>query len=198
MKEFIALITKDYEFILERSNRKTDESIDGGVKIEEAKGDTSTIGSNLDLSLASLPMDSLDSNLSSPREELLPSPSETPQFTEMMEQSFLASIKKIIESKQAEEAKAFVKLKESGKTSWMNTHFIFALDCSGSMKGTRWNSVMVGFSTCLERIRQMKHVCVSAFTFDAKPNPFCRERSPQQAIANSSQIPFTEIGRAHV
>jgi uncharacterized protein with von Willebrand factor type A (vWA) domain len=134
------------------------------------------------------------SSLASPREDNLPEPSDAPRFTALMEKSLLTSIKRIIESKQAEEVKEFRKLKESGKISWIKTHFIFALDCSGSMKGTRWDSVIVGLSECLDRIKRMKQVCISAFTFDIKPNPFCRERSPHQAIANSNQIPFTGKG----
>jgi len=134
------------------------------------------------------------SSLASPRDDNLPEPSNVPRFTALMEKSLLTSIKRIIESKQAEEVKEFRKLKESGKISWVKTHFIFALDCSGSMKGTRWDSVIVGLSECLDRIKRMKQVCVSAFTFDIKPNPFCRERNPHQAIANSSQIPFTGKG----
>eukprot|EP00826_Nyctotherus_ovalis_P010995 TRINITY_DN12870_c0_g3_i1.p1 TRINITY_DN12870_c0_g3~~TRINITY_DN12870_c0_g3_i1.p1 ORF type:complete len:176 (+),score=62.33 TRINITY_DN12870_c0_g3_i1:171-698(+) len=76
----------------------------------------------------------------------------------------------------------------------MKTHFIFILDCSGSMKGARWDSVVVGLFTCLRRIKRMQDVWVSAFTFDNKPNPFCRERTPQQAISNASKMPFTGKG----
>ena len=116
------------------------------------------------------------------------------EISKEMELAFSTSIQKKVESTQAEDVKDFVKLKESGKRVWNNTHFIFVIDCSGSMKGTRWDSVLVGLSTCLNRIKRMKHVTVSAFTFDSKVNPFCRERSPQQAIINSSQIPFTGKG----
>lgn len=160
-------------------------------KPEETKKEPSTPSSTYDLSLLASSVGG--SSLASPREG--EGSSLAPQFTAEMEQNFMESIKKVVESKQAEDIKEFVKPKETGgKMVWTKTHFIFVLDCSGSMKGARWDSVVVGFSTCLHRIKRMKEVCVSAFTFDVKPNPFCRERSPHQAILTLNQIPFTGKG----
>jgi Mg-chelatase subunit ChlD len=156
---------------------------------EEKKPETPS--STYDLSLVASSMG--DSSLASPKEG--EESVHAPQFTAEMEQNFMESIKKVIESKQTEEAKEFIKTKElGGKVTWTKTHFIFVLDCSGSMKGARWDSVIVGFSACLHRIKQMKEVIVSAFSFDVKPNPFCRERSPNKAILALNQIPFTGKG----
>eukprot|EP00826_Nyctotherus_ovalis_P009674 TRINITY_DN12560_c0_g1_i2.p1 TRINITY_DN12560_c0_g1~~TRINITY_DN12560_c0_g1_i2.p1 ORF type:complete len:332 (+),score=88.07 TRINITY_DN12560_c0_g1_i2:755-1750(+) len=221
LEDHIAILLKS--FISKSSALSAEESSEDDIIIERAKRtvehketeEAATKASNdetgsregptLDIREPSTPGSAYDrmcslqglndgSSLASPREDNLPEPVNVPRFTALVERSLLASIKRIIESKQAEEVKEFRKLKQSGKISWVKTHFIFALDCSGSMKGTRWDSVIVGLSECLDRIKRMKHVCVSAFTFDIKPNPFCRERSPHQAIANSSQIPFTGKG----
>lgn len=182
--DLLLLLLGKEQVVTEKSTPKVEE-------LEEAKKEPSTPSSTYELSLLTPSMGG--SSLASPREG--ESSSLAPQFTEEMEQNFMESIKKVIESKQVEDVKEFIKPKEVGsKVTWTKTHFIFVLDCSGSMKGARWDSVMVGFSTCLHRIKRMKQVSVSAFTFDVKPNPFCRERSPHQAILTLSQIPFTGKG----
>lgn len=137
-------------------------------------------------------------SMSSPPEpgyqEDIAAPTGTPFLSALAERDLLNSIKKIIVSKQTEDVSEFRQVKETGKIAWTKTHFIFMLDCSGSMAGARWDSVVVGLFTCLKRIRRMVDVCVSAFTFDTKPNPFCRERTPQQAIVNAERMPFTGKG----
>eukprot|EP00826_Nyctotherus_ovalis_P043337 TRINITY_DN4552_c0_g1_i14.p1 TRINITY_DN4552_c0_g1~~TRINITY_DN4552_c0_g1_i14.p1 ORF type:complete len:435 (-),score=147.43 TRINITY_DN4552_c0_g1_i14:28-1332(-) len=115
-------------------------------------------------------------------------------FSEEMMTELMPEIKQVIESKQTEDIKEFKAPSSGGKASWCNTHFIFMLDCSGSMKGSRWEAVMTGFDICLQKIKRMENVFVSAFTFDTKVNPFCRERHPSRAIAHSKQIPFTGKG----
>lgn len=127
-------------------------------------------------------------------QEELAAPTGTPFLSALAERDLLDSIKKIIISKQTENVNEFRQVKETGKIAWTKTHFIFMLDCSGSMAGARWDSVVVGLFTCLKRIKRMVDVCVSAFTFDTKPNPFCRERTPQQAIVNAERMPFTGKG----
>jgi len=115
-------------------------------------------------------------------------------FSEEMMTELMPEIKQVIESKQTEDIKEFKAPNISGKASWCNTHFIFMLDCSGSMKGSRWDAVTTGFDICLQKIKRMENVFVSAFTFDTKVNPFCRERHPVRAIAHSKKIPFTGKG----
>jgi len=127
-------------------------------------------------------------------QEDLATPMGIPFLSALAERDLLASIKRIIISKQTEDVKEFREVKETGKIAWTKTHFIFILDCSGSMAGARWDSVVVGLFSCLKRIKRMVDVCVSAFTFDTKPNPFCRERTPRQAIANAERMPFTGKG----
>lgn len=115
-------------------------------------------------------------------------------FSEEMMTELMPEIKQVIESKQTEDIKEFKAPNVGGKASWCNTHFIFMLDCSGSMKGSRWEAVVTGFDICLQKIKRMENVFVSAFTFDTKVNPFCRERHPARAIAHSKTIPFTGKG----
>jgi len=192
--------TLELLLLLQEKGRPPKEKIPEITKVEEVKKEEKkeeeekepgTPSSAYDLNLVMSSMG--DSSLASPREG--EESASAPQFTMEMEQNFMESIKRVIESKQAEEVKEFIKAKEvGGKVTWTKTHFIFALDCSGSMKGSRWDSVIVGFSTCLHRIKRMSEVTVSAFTFDTKPNPFCRERSPRKAISVLNQIPFTGKG----
>lgn len=115
-------------------------------------------------------------------------------FSEEMMTELMPEIKQVIESKQTEDIKEFKATSVTGKSNWCNTHFIFMLDCSGSMKGSRWDAVTTGFDICLQKIKRMENVFVSAFTFDTKVNPFCRERHPTRAIAHSKKIPFTGKG----
>jgi Mg-chelatase subunit ChlD len=123
-----------------------------------------------------------------------PTVSTTGILAVVLQKAFMDSIKKIVESKQAEDIEEFKKMEENGKASWSKTHFIFILDCSGSMKGTRWDAVRIGYDTCLKKIQYMSNVFVSAFSFDIKVNPFCKEKIPAVAIANSVNIPFTGKG----
>lgn len=103
-------------------------------------------------------------------------------------------IEKVIESNQAEMAQEFKLIRPNGKVSWVKTHFIFVIDCSGSMKGPRWNAVKAGYKNCLMQLRRMKQVIVSAFTFDDKPNPFVHEKTPGEAVATAGNLPFTGKG----
>ncbi len=104
-------------------------------------------------------------------------------------------IKLVLESKQEEAvAKEFFRINSKGKATWRNTHFIFVIDCSGSMKGLRWDSVKAGYKRCLEHLGKMKDVLISAFTFDDGPNPFVREKPPGQAVLTADKIPFTGKG----
>ncbi len=103
-------------------------------------------------------------------------------------------IKLVIDSKQDELAKEFRKINEKGKVTWMKTHFIFIIDCSGSMKGVRWNSVKAGYKRCLAHIKRMPEVIISAFTFDDKANPFVREKTPAIAATTAERLPFSGKG----
>ena len=115
-------------------------------------------------------------------------------FSDTMLNNLMTDVKQVIESKQTENIEEFKIVGKDGKSIWQKTHFIFMIDCSGSMKGSRWESVTTGFRICLEKIKKMKDVYVTAFTFDSKVNPFCRERVPMRAIAHAKEIPFSGKG----
>lgn len=115
-------------------------------------------------------------------------------ITPAYEKEVLRFIKKVTTTNQADDAEEFKLVKSAGKASWRHTHFIFMIDCSGSMKGARWDAVKFGYMVCLDRIKAMTDVVVSAFTFDTVPNPFCKERTPKVAIAYSRDLPFTGRG----
>lgn len=123
-----------------------------------------------------------------------PAVSTTGILAAIMQKAFTESIKKVVISKQTEGIEEYRKMEQNGKASWSRTHFIFILDCSGSMKGARWDAVRIGYDTCLKKIQYMSHVLVSAFSFDIKVNPFCKEKVPTVAIDNSVKIPFTGKG----
>ena len=103
-------------------------------------------------------------------------------------------VRKIIESDQIELAKNNKIIRGNGKADWVKTHFIFMIDCSVSMKGSRWESVKFGYQECLGKLRYMKEVVITALTFDNKPNPFCVEKTPDQALKDSMVIPFSGTG----
>ena len=125
---------------------------------------------------------------------LVPIPSARSILAKYMEKVLLDSIQKVMESNQTTHINEYRSLDKYGKATWTNTHFIFILDCSGSMKGTRWEAVRIGFDTCLKKINSMTNVVVSAFSFDNKVNPFCKEKLPAIAIMNSVNIPFSGKG----
>lgn len=103
-------------------------------------------------------------------------------------------IKLVFQSKLADKILGFMKKGSKGRVTWNKTHFIFVLDCSGSMKGARWNSVKAGYKNCLAQLKKMPEVIVSAFTFDDKPNPFVREKTPAMAATTAERLPFSGKG----
>ena len=111
-----------------------------------------------------------------------------------VEDAAQAFIKKVIASNQEEELKEHKIIDKDGKATWKKTHFIFMIDCSGSMKGSRWEAVKLGFTTCLQKLKHMKEIQVSAFTFDDKPTLFCREKTPKDVIPKIKNLPFTGNG----
>lgn len=136
--------------------------------------------------------------------QALPSPREgTGSFVDTpdlkaMENIFIDSIQKIIVSDQINEAQDFRELKKSGKFSWKKTHFVFVIDCSGSMKGIRWESVTFGLKVCLNRLRTMDEIRVSGFTFDKSVHDFCREVTPREALKLSQDILFSAKGTDYI
>jgi uncharacterized protein YegL len=103
-------------------------------------------------------------------------------------------IMRIVSSDQAANIPEYKSKSSSGKAVWVKTHFIFMIDCSVSMKGSRWDSVKVGYNDCLEKLKPMKEVIITGLTFDNKPNVFCRERTPEQAIRVQRDMLFTGTG----
>lgn len=111
-----------------------------------------------------------------------------------MEMIFMDSIKKIISSEQMFDVKDFMEVNENGRVTWKMTHFIFVIDCSGSMRGIRWDSVKIGLKTCLKRMLSMKDLVISGFTFDNGVNRFCTEVTPNEAIKSLNDMKFTAKG----
>lgn len=124
-----------------------------------------------------------------------PSPAlaNTPDLRQM-ESIFINQIQKIITSDQIQEAEDFREQANSGRFSWKKTHFIFVIDCSGSMRGTRWDSVKFGLKTCLNRLKTMEEIMISGFTFDDNVRDFCREVTPEEAIKLSQDMTFSAKG----
>lgn len=115
-------------------------------------------------------------------------------FAAVIEKVLMDSIKKVVKSNQAESASKFRTLRADGKFAWVNTHFIFAIDCSRSMKGVRWESVMIGFETFLRKVKDMQEIVLSTYTFDTKVNPCYKEITINEAIEHPSEITFTAGG----
>jgi len=135
----------------------------------------------------------------SPEEEKTPKISEgdaSPGFnlgsmlSSVVEKAALTEIKKVVESHQTEAVAENRAVTETGKVEWRKTHFIFIIDCSGSMKGSRWESVKTGYTDVLLRMKKMPEIVVSSFTFDDKVNPFCKERNPEFALKIAKNMPF--------
>ena len=51
-----------------------------------------------------------------------------------------------------------------------------------------------GYKNCLGKLQRMKELVVSTFTFDDKPNPFLKEKTPSQALKQTSKLPFSGKG----
>ena len=130
-----------------------------------------------------------DSLLTQEEEGSLVSLMSTPDFN-AMENRFVDYIQKVIPSDQINEAQDFRELKKSGKFSWKRTHFVFVIDCSGSMKGVRWDSVKFGLKACLNRLETMDEIRVSGFTFDTEVHDFCKEVTPKEALKLSKNMLF--------
>lgn len=128
-----------------------------------------------------------------------PSPAlaNTPDLRQM-ENIFIDQIQKIITSDQIQEAEEFREPANSGRFSWKKTHFIFVIDCSGSMRGTRWDSVRFGLKTCLNRLKTMEEIRISGFTFDDEVRDFCREVTPEEAIKLSQDMAFSAKGTNYI
>ena len=106
----------------------------------------------------------------------------------------LDMVKQVISSDQVDRVPEYREVNASGKATWVRTHFIFLIDSSESMKGSRWESVKIGFKDCLTRLIPMQDILVTALTFDNKPKLFCKEKSPLEAIDVSQDMPFTGEG----
>lgn len=103
-------------------------------------------------------------------------------------------ILRVVGSNQIDNVPEYRSKSSSGKAVWVRTHFMFMIDCSVSMKGSRWDSVRAGFNDCLEKLRPMKEVIITGLTFDNKPNVFCREKTPDQAMRDAHNMLFTGTG----
>lgn len=53
----------------------------------------------------------------------------------------------------------------TGKAMWIRTHFIFCVDCSGSMQGQKETCVKEGFDRCANMLKGSETI-LSCFTFD--------------------------------
>ena len=109
-----------------------------------------------------------------------PKKNKDPLFKTIFEKVLLDNIKRVVPSAQIDNCKDNINMK-NGKANWTKTHFIFGIDCSGSMNGDRWESVMIGYKLFLEKVKTMRNIVVSTFTFDDNPNPFSEESEVQNA-----------------
>ncbi len=102
----------------------------------------------------------------------------------------------IVASKQLELVPEYVEhIAETDKNKWKNTHFFFALDCSGSMKGTRWEAVNKGYSHCLKCLEPMEGVLITTFTFDDMTYPHVKSKPPKAALKEFKRgLPFNAKG----
>ena len=89
----------------------------------------------------------------------------------------------------------FKVIDSSGKATWKKTHFMFILDCSNKMKGERWNSQVAGYVNCVTKLKKAKDTLISAFTYDSKVNPYCKEKTGDKVSSNISDIPYTGKSR---
>ncbi len=103
-------------------------------------------------------------------------------------------IQQVFASNQLERAGDHVAIKELGKLEWNKTLFIFAFDCSGSMRGARWNAVKSGYKRCLWAMAKMPNILVTTFSFDDKVYPHMNCRLPSDALKNINKIPFIGKG----
>jgi len=106
-------------------------------------------------------------------------------------------VKLLIASKQNEEITDYKVMNKNGKAIWKNTHFIFILDCSNTMAGTRWNYTVDGYIECIKHLNGMTNIIISGFSFDTIRNPFCREKVPAKAPINKMLIPYTGKARKY-
>ena len=138
------------EPILERSSRKPGKQ---GIEIdtETLEANSESLGANV----------SVEDDIKSVAKNEGDKPTGKSIFMAILEKVFLDSIKKIVNSTQIEDVPDYITKKDTGKTLWKNTHFIFMLDCSGSMKGTRWESVKIGYGTFLKKVKDMENILVS-------------------------------------
>jgi uncharacterized protein YegL len=103
----------------------------------------------------------------------------------------------MVVSDQAQRVPEFREELPNGKVVWTKTHFIFLIDSSTSMKGSRWNSVKIGFEDCLYKLKTMEDIVVTGVTFDNKANTFCQEKSPAEAIIAAKNLPSTGEGTSY-
>lgn len=126
--------------------------------------------------------------------EILGSSSGGNLFTTTLENALLPSVKKITAVNQDAILTPFKTIGPNGKATWTKTHFIFTIDCSERMAGARWDSVTLGYEACLHKLMPFKDIVVSAFTYDGKVNPYCREKAPAKAVSTAKDIPYTGKG----
>lgn len=83
---------------------------------------------------------------------------------------------KTVSSQQKEEVKENrIVEAETQKATWVNTHFIFAVECTGTMTGTKWLSISSGFKKTMEILQKMEKVSVTVFSFHEKINMCAKE-----------------------
>lgn len=106
--------------------------------------------------------------------------------------ALLPKIMQILKSKQKEEVKEFRAVeKGTGKVTWNKTHFIFAIDCSGSMRGRRAKAVEQGFERCVTLLKAMPEIIVSSFTFDDKCTEYTRTIEPAALLKSKKKMTLT-------
>ena len=123
-------------------------------------------------------------------DDIIPTPSALAKAK--MTGGMLPKIMQLLKSKQKEQVKEFRKVDQgTGKVQWTKTHFIFAIDGSGSMRGRRAKAVEAGFERCVSLLQTMTEIAVSSFTFDDKTTPHLKLVDSQTAAKSRTKMKLT-------
>ena len=179
---------------------------------EEKKSDSKIIDKEEDKTKESDILNSPGGSVRSPTGDYALSPTLSPEESAHVEnfsastadfispalvEALKSSLKKTEGTDQSDKIKGFKTVDANGNVTWTKTHFIFMIDCSGSMEGARWESVCLAYEICIRKLLPFKDIVVSAFTFDNKVNPFCREKTPNKAPTSAKDMPFTKKGTSY-
>lgn len=110
----------------------------------------------------------------------------------MAKNAFMFKITQMLASKQKAKAVQYRLVHQtSGAVTWINTHFIFIIDASGSMKGNRSRAMEKGFNRCVNVLKQMKDIMISCFMFDDIVTEHCKFQTPIDILRDKKPMKFS-------